>query len=1805
MELKGSSLTNALGSESPGDAIHLKFANSVAHSAVDTNIDERDPYFARRSQLQDWYEMLHLKALEGSILSEEWRTYLAKCATSEGSNEMQESVADADGDTTEQEVISPSQDAEAAFSNLRRKKTAQLLKRARREARLEAERAAAGVTLSRSQPLDWSDYTSWKNGPPEDGGGVDLSCWHDRHHMYENLGYGATVTTVAQELRRYWSGRAQAATNLSSGERRAARRESRLQEGGTYYLAIEPKLPKPQEKCAASGGAEVLTEAPAAKSWSSDVKKMEEVLSLHASANSKQDVVTSNVSPASVNVSDDVYSAIDSGTTLTIMDLADGTKLDGFNPEASVKIMGFNGSVSCSRGRGTAVGFGTARDGHRVTLRVPEVHNLPGAPNDLLSVSAMVALGYQFHFTPTANYIVTPEMDVIDIVERAGLYWLKWKKAVSPAKAASHAASDPAISIVEAPVASDPKKGQASPNMSSESHASSSDNVEDVPSWTRSSEIKDAMVTGETKKQTLGAEEAYTTNPSMSKCLADQSSHEASLEEEYLINDGRARDDSYELNHMELTAGHVADGDVPNQDHLQGAAEERLKFLFDPATETVDNCGDKRCFTCCSGSRVKESKVPLQLLHRRLGHFDSRIIERMVDRRAIDVMLSDRKMCECAVCKAVKATRRPVPKQREHEVIERKPWERVWTDLKGKVCKDFWGNQYMVTFTDELTRYSYVAFCQRKSQVKERFVEFLNWVKLQGHRVRLLNSDGGGEYTSNENAHMASEFTKICRAQDIEQQFTSAHTPSQNGIAERLNRTLVEHASCLLHEAGLAKEFWSFAVKHVVWIRNRFHHSSLEDKAKGSAPVSPFERLHGRPPRVAMARVFGCDAWALDHSYRSGTFEPRAQKGIFVGVSANRKGWVIFFPNTRKCRTTFHASFDESLVGRRCWLRDFTLRQSKAGPGATRDEERLANLERELYQEHVDLPFEDATESSPGSGSAPSGGVECRSAEDVVNQEVEDAQEAQIPNSRNRSQIPPAGHKHDFDDVGQDSGERMPDFSAQQTRSRRQNQNLRDEGSANADPPTRTPVRVVIPERRAAIGQEQEMSDEDNDFLRYAFEYDVPMEMQQRNPKRDQSKSRARYEKYKLARTLREAKEMGAQWGDLLWDYKRGYIDFRSASANVTIEQLEANRVQRGVSVSPAAMVDETGKVIFDHPFGGLTFEESIQQDYAVMAMEHIEDMSHRDQRILQRALVSQTLTNFAHCCASRIMVPEPLSVSEALASEHAAEWRAAMDEEIENLKKFQCFKRVPRSEALKHGRLVKSKWVFKVKYNSDNTIQRFRARLVAKGFTQVPGSDYYETFSPVFSHTSFRSTLALAAAYDMRIDIWDLKNGFIQQKIDVEHMYMECPDGYSKLMDDGSPAALHCLRSIYGLRQSSMLLHERLTKHLSRHGFKQLKSDKCVYVKGEGASRQILLVWVDDIILATARDDDAARKKFDADLRSEFEVSPWTSGEANFILGMNVKRDWEAGTLHLSQPGAIEKLAMKFDLTGKSGRAPSVPMDPALKLRKTPQEFIVTASTFDYQSAVGGLLYIALTARPDVAQAVGVLSRFMSCPGQDHVEATKQVIRYLFATKDYGITYSRGAVGAPHLYLHARKTSLAVEDPLQDSKSVIAYADADLAGDEDTRKSTTGFALLLHGGVVSWMSKLQPTVALSTAEAETIAGVEAVKQIMHLRLFLRELDQEQLSPTTVWEDNNAAIALAHGKEQSKRAKHYQMKVAFLNEQHQRGVFSYEKVGTKEQLGDQFTKALPRDDFCRYRDWMGVRPPSTSTVNEGGLRSEE
>ena len=181
---------------------------------------------------------------------------------------------------------------------------------------------------------------------------------------------------------------------------------------------------------------------------------------------------------------------------------------------------------------------------------------------------------------------------------------------------------------------------------------------------------------------------------------------------------------------------------------------------------------------------------------------------------------------------------------------------------------------------------------------------------------------------------------------------------------------------------------------------------------------------------------------------------------------------------------------------------------------------------------------------------------------------------------------------------------------------------------------------------------------------------------------------------------------------------------------------------------------------------------------------------------------------------------------------------------------------------------------------------------------------------------------------------------------------------------------------------------------------------------------------------------------------------------EASWILSMKVQRNSKTGSLHLSQPGAIEKLAAQFKLTERVGRGPWVPMDPHLKLVKQAADEVVPSSTWDYQSAVGAMLYLSLTARPDIAQCVGVLSRFMSCPGEQHVAAAKQAIKYLYATKDHGITYTRGVHGAPHIFMRVLPGNEVDAESQVKGHEFVTYEDAEGA---TVRPASRQLVLLLY----------------------------------------------------------------------------------------------------------------------------------------------
>ena len=217
------------------------------------------------------------------------------------------------------------------------------------------------------------------------------------------------------------------------------------------------------------------------------------------------------------------------------------------------------------------------------------------------------------------------------------------------------------------------------------------------------------------------------------------------------------------------------------------------------------------------------------------------------------------------------------------------------------------------------------------------------------------------------------------------------------------------------------------------------------------------------------------------------------------------------------------------------------------------------------------------------------------------------------------------------------------------------------------------------------------------------------------------------------------------------------------------------------------------------------------------------------------------------------------------------------------------------------------------------------------------------------------------------------------------------------------------------------------------------------------------------------------------------------------------------------------------------------------------------------YQSAVGSLMYLSVCSRPDIAYAVNTLAKFSSKPTQKHWTAVKRVFRYLNGTAEYGILFKKG-----------------------ESEECIGYSDSDWAGDQDDRKSTSGYIFQSASGAISWRSKKQDCVALSTAEAEYVALSSATQEAVWLRKLATDLGDPPQEPTTVYEDNQSAIAMSKNPQFHGRAKHIDIKHHYVREQVNSGSVKLVYCPTNEMTADMFTKGISREQFNRLRTKAGI-----------------
>ena len=507
----------------------------------------------------------------------------------------------------------------------------------------------------------------------------------------------------------------------------------------------------------------------------------------------------------------------------------------------------------------------------------------------------------------------------------------------------------------------------------------------------------------------------------------------------------------------------------------------------------------------------------------------------------------------------------------------------------------------------------------------------------------------------------------------------------------------------------------------------------------------------------------------------------------------------------------------------------------------------------------------------------------------------------------------------------------------------------------------------------------------------------------------------------------------------------------------------------------------------------------------------------------------------------------EPTSLEEALQSPEADQWRLAMDEEIASLAANDTWTLQPAPPSIKP---IPVKWVYKEKRDANGNIERHKARLVVKGFHQREGIDYDEVFAPVSKYSTLRTVLAIAADLDLEIHQLDIKTAFLNGKLD-EDVYIQQPPGYNY---DNPDLACKLNKALYGLKQASRAWHRTLKTEIESMGFKESTADPGLFIK-PSSPPAYLLIYVDDILVIT--NNTYMLNSVKNQISTAFETRDL--GPATFFLGIDIIRDRTTKTIKLTQTRHTTDLLSKFNM--EKSKPFDTPSSIAIKLTADGEP--LDTKEHPYSTLIGSLMYLASCTRPDIAQAVGALARYMSKPTTTHWTAAKHVLRYLAGTTDYGIIFTPS------------------------DSTLNAYCDANHAGDIDTRRSTTGYVFTFNNGAITWSSRLQPTVAASTTEAEYMAAASTVKEALWLRKLFTDLDLH-IACIDIKSDSQSAIHMLKNPVISLRSKHIDIVHHFARERVARGEVNFFYIPTDSMVADILTKPVPTNKFKFCRDAMGI-----------------
>jgi Reverse transcriptase (RNA-dependent DNA polymerase)/gag-polypeptide of LTR copia-type len=531
-----------------------------------------------------------------------------------------------------------------------------------------------------------------------------------------------------------------------------------------------------------------------------------------------------------------------------------------------------------------------------------------------------------------------------------------------------------------------------------------------------------------------------------------------------------------------------------------------------------------------------------------------------------------------------------------------------------------------------------------------------------------------------------------------------------------------------------------------------------------------------------------------------------------------------------------------------------------------------------------------------------------------------------------------------------------------------------------------------------------------------------------------------------------------------------------------------------------------------------------------------------------------------------------PRSYREAMMSPQRKEWEEAIKEEVDQLILNGTWEEFVLP---KGANLVSTKWVFDIKETANGEIERFKARLVARGFSQAYGTDYTETFAPTARMDTLRIFVAIVAKRNLECSHFDIKNAFTESRL-KEAIFLAPPEGIS--VTEGK--VLKALRSLYGLKQAgrdwNLLLRDYL---IGQCGFTQSLADPCLFVNRD--RKLYLLVYVDDILAAAEHQTEI--DWFAKMLSRRFNTK--NLGEISKVLGMRVIRDRKARTIYLDQEQYLDRVLNKFGVTAAKHKAKTIPATDFSNLRPaTRSDERIDAS--QYQQLIGSLMYAMVLTRPDFAFVLGCLARYMSDPAVHHGHAAKELMRYIRSTISQKIRFGPG--GDEHF---------------------VIFTDADWANDKSDRKSVSGGVGIFHGGPFCWMSKKQRSVAKSSCESEYIAQAMYASQGQWAAQVFRDLGMPEYisdSGQTVdmRGDNQGALALVKNPHLHERSKHIDVCHHYIRDLAEKKKLRVTYVPTAEMPADGMTKPLARVAFERFKGQLGIAATCWKNMRKDGNKEE-